>query len=516
MMCGSAVSAQIYSDLYEFGGAPDGCCPQYPMVMAQAGDGNVYGVTSTGGSNNVGVVFKISPSGGYSAIYNFDTVHGSTPVGGLTLGTDGQLYGTTQLGGANGDGNIFKVTTAGAFTVLYDFTGAADGGFPVAPLTLALDGNFYGTSYPGYAFRMTPDGVFSVIGAIPAASYGPLLQASDRNFYGVTQFGGTFSAGTVYQIAGTRVTTLYNFDGPHGADPIGGLVEGTDGYLYGTTTAGGGSNAGVVYRITTAGDLTVVVDFDSVHDQPGYQTYAGLVAANDGNLYGATIFGGLNDAGTLFQLTTDGTYTVLYNFDPLSLDGAYATPMQHTTGVLFGMTKRGGALGKGGIYSLDDGVAPYVSLVSPGGRVGMELGILGQGFSTASSVEFNGTPASFRVASDTFLQATVPSGETGFVTIHTSSGTLFSKQIFKVTPQITGFSPIYGTPGTQVILTGAGLIQTENITVGGVKVTAYTVNSDTKLTFPIPAGAKTGNIVVTTPGGIAAGNQIFTLPAWTP
>jgi uncharacterized repeat protein (TIGR03803 family) len=506
-----AAGAQTYSDLFEFGGTPGGCCPQYAATLAQGRDGNVYGITSTGGTSNLGIVFQITPAGGFKIIHSFDGPHGSTPIGGLVLGTDGNLYGTTELGGANDYGNIFKITPAGVLTVLYDFTGNADGGLTVAPLTLGTNGIFYGTSYPGVAFQISATGVFKVINTIPTTSYGPLLQASDGNFYGVTEFGGTYSAGTVYKIAGKKVTTLFSFDGPHGSYPIGGLVQGADGNLYGTTTAGGGTNAGVIYKITTAGSLTVVVDFDNVHTLAGYQAFAGLIAGSDGNLYGATIWGGMFGYGVIFQLTLGGGYTVLYNFDAAHGDGAYSTPFQHTNGEIFGMTKRGGAPGKGGIYSLDDGITPFASLVSTLGPVGKTVGILGQGFSGASSVEFNGTPASFHVVSDTYMTARVPSGETGFVHINTSSGALLSKQIFKVTPQITSVTPPSGAVGDTVTLAGTGLIQAVAITVGGVRVTTFTVSSDTQVSFRVPTGAKTGKVVLTTPGGKATSKSVFTV-----
>jgi uncharacterized repeat protein (TIGR03803 family) len=503
-------SAQTYSDLFEFGGTPGGCCPQFPATLAQGQDGNLYGITSTGGMRNLGIVFQITPAGNFNIIYNFDGPHGSTPIGGLVLGVDGDLYGTAEQGGAHGYGNIFKITTSGTLTVLYDFTGNADGGYPVAPLVLATDGNFYGTSYPGAAFKISAKGVFKVIKTIPTVSYGPLLQARDGYFYGVTQFGGTFSAGTVYKVAGEKVTTLYNFDGTHGSYPIGGLVQGSDGYLYGTTTAGGTTNAGVIYKITTAGSLTVLVNFDNVHTLAGYQSYAGLVAGSDGNLYGATIWGGTFGDGTIFQMTDEGGYTVLYNFDAPHGDGAYSTPFQHTSGKIFGMTERGGTPGKGGIYSLDDGVAPFASLVVTLGPVGKTVGILGQGFSGASSVKFNGTAASFKVVSDTYLTTKVPSGETGIVTLTTSSGTLLSKQIFKVTPHITSVTPASGKVGDAVTLAGTGLIQAATITVGGVKVDAFTVSSDKQVTFIVPTGAKTGKVVLTTPGGEATSSAVFT------
>lgn len=333
LVCTVAASAQTYQNLVNFLGT-NGCCPKYPAMMAQGRDGNLYGTTPTGGLNNVGIVFKVTPSGNQSILYQFDTTHGSTPNGGLVLGVDGNFYGTTQLGGAHGYGNIFKITPAGVVTVLYSFTGNADGGYPVAPLTLATNGLFYGTSYPGVAFKMAQNGTFTIINKIPTVSYGPLLQASDGNFYGVTEFAGTFSAGTVYKIAGTKVTTLYNFDGPHGSYPIGGLVQGPDGNLYGTTTAGGSTNAGVIFKITTAGALTVLVNFDGVHTLAGYQAFAGLVAGSDANLYGATIWGGPSGYGEIFQMTTGGTYTPLYNFVADLADGAYSTPMQHTSGTI--------------------------------------------------------------------------------------------------------------------------------------------------------------------------------------
>ena len=83
--CAATVSAQNYRDLFEFSGKGDGCCPQYLEILAQGRDGNLYGTTATGGANNVGVVFRITPTGTFSVIHSFDTTHGSTPVGGYSL-----------------------------------------------------------------------------------------------------------------------------------------------------------------------------------------------------------------------------------------------------------------------------------------------------------------------------------------------------------------------------------------------------------------------------------------------
>lgn len=503
--------AQSFADLFNFT-QNSGGSPPYPTLMAQGRDGNIYGVTTTGGTHNKGTVFKIGPSGGLRTLYSFDGPHGSTPIGGLTLGLDGNLYGMAELGGANEYGNIFRITPAGAFTVLYDFKGDTDGGLPVSPLIVGADGNFYGTSYPGAAFRMTPAGVVTVLAKTPTASAGPLVQAKDGSFYGVTEFGGKYSAGTVYRVAGSTSTILRSFNGPGGSYPTGGLVEGDDGNFYGTTTAGGSTNAGVIYRITPAGSYSVLVDFDGVHTADGYQSFAGMIAGADGYLYGVTIWGGENGAGVIFRMSTDGDYSVLRSFDVPHGTGAYATPIQHTDGKIFGMTNRGGVRGAGVVYSFTDGFQPFIRLLTTKGKVGDTVGILGKGFAEASSVEFNGAPASFHVISDTYMTATVPSGETGFITVNvTTGGYLTASHLYRVTPLITSVSPRNGKPGDAVIINGNGLIQAVSITVGGKSVTSYTVNSDGKVTFRVPVGAKTGKIVLKTPGGTATSGGNFTV-----
>lgn len=501
--------AQTYTDLFDFAGSS--CCPQYPFLMAQGRDGNLYGTIASGGTNNAGFVFQITPTGTYTVLYNFDTVHGSTPIGGLALGADGNLYGTTEEGGAHGFGNIFKITPSGTLTVLYDFQGGADGGHPVSPLMIGLDGLFHGTSYPGMSYKISAAGVFHVVGTIPTTAYGPLLQTNDGTFYGVTEFGGTNGAGTIYKITGTTYKILHNFDMATGSYPVGGLTQGADGNLYGTTTAGGNTNAGVLYRFTPVGTYSVLVNFDGAHPAAGYQSYAGLIAGSDGKLYGVTIWGGLYGYGVIFSLTTGGAYTPLYSFSAPLGDGAYTTPMLHTNGTVFGMTARGGAAGKGVIYSFSDGIPRFAKLVNRAGAVGTAVNILGTGFSTASSVRFNGAPASFHVISDSYLTAIVPSGETGFVSVTTSAGTLQTGNIFKVTPKVTGISPASGKVNSSVVITGTGLIQTSAIKVGTGKVTSYTVNSDTQVTFTVPATATTGKITVTTPGGSAASSAVFTV-----
>jgi len=245
------------------------------------------------------------------------------------------------------------------------------------------------------------------------------------------------------------------------------------------------------------------VSFGAHHDRytlnnPTYNTPNWITSSDSGN-------------GTLFKITTAGAYTVLSNFDTTHGAGAYATPLQHTNGKIFGLSARGGASGKGVAYSLDNGIAPFVALTTTVGLAGKSVGIIGGGFTGTTSVKFNGASANFTVVSDTYLTAKVPAGETGIVSVTTPSRILLSSKIYRVTPKIMSLTPISGKVGSSVVIAGSGLIHAATITVGGVKVTAFTVNSDKQVTFTVPTGAKTGKVVLTTAGGKATSSAVFTV-----
>ena len=279
----------------------------------------------------------------------------------------------------------------------------------------------------------------------------------------------------------------------------------------GTSTAqrpGGGTASGTVFKITSKGKLTVLHSFSS---SDGANPFGGLVQAASGNLYGAAYVGGTLSYGVIYRISPNGQFSDLYNFDYLT--GAYpeVTLLQHTTGTLYGDTFTGG-LGAGSFYSLRAGLGAFVAPVPSSGKVGKAIGVLGQGFTGTTAVSFNGTAATFSVSSATFLTATVPDGATtGPLTVTTPTGTLSSKQNFRVTPVIQSFTPTSGPVGTPVTITGASFTQTSKVTCGGVAATTFTVDSDTQVTAEVPTGAKTGKIGITTLGGTAASTGIFTV-----
>ena len=245
----------------------------------QGRDGNFYGTTPR--SYTDGTVFKITPGGTFTTLHTFDGTDGDNPQAALIQGTDGNFYGTTYSGGTSsycgsGCGTIFKITPSGSLTTLYNFSGT-DGFNVQAGLVQGLDGNFYGTTVNGGAhnvgevYKITPSGTLTVLysfcsqtsctdGAYPKAA---LMQASDGNFYGTTSSSGVYGQGTVFAInSGGTLTTLYSFCAQSGCadggNPVAGVTQASDGYLYGTTYAGGSANSGTVFKLHLVSYLLTV------------------------------------------------------------------------------------------------------------------------------------------------------------------------------------------------------------------------------------------------------------------
>jgi uncharacterized repeat protein (TIGR03803 family) len=526
----TTAQAQTFSVLYNFGTkSGDGENPSNPGIVAQGRDGNIYSTTVNGGANGVGSVFKITPAGKLTVIYSFDQTHGYAPASGLTLGTDGNFYGATTYGGTAGFGTVFRITPSGSPKVLYNFTGGSDGLYPVAPPIQGTDGNWYGTTQGdfhnnGTLYRLTPSGKFKALYTFVGIQgsqqpKAPLIQATDGNFYGTTALGPVNNEGNVFRVSlSGKLTDLYNFDSTHGAEPFSPLIQGNDGNFYGTTYTGGSVGAGVVFKLTRTGKIKVLYDFGNGAGPS--VPYAGLVEATDGYFYGTTYQGGAKTDGTIFRMSTKGKLTDLYDFDTTTGLRPETTLLQHTNGILYGDTYEGGtsipACGNSGcgvFFSWSDpALKPFVSLVSPSGKVGKTIEILGQGFKGTTGVSFNGVVAKFTVVSETYLTAVVPTGATtGSVAVKTPGGALTSNKPFRVTPVILSFSPSSGKVGTLVTITGNSLTQTAAVTFGGVKATSFTVVSDTQVTATVPTGAKTGHIGIATPGGTAISSGIFTV-----
>jgi uncharacterized repeat protein (TIGR03803 family) len=349
--------------LWSFTNGLDGGNPYASLV--QGIDCNFYGTTYNGGSFAVGTVFRISPSGSLTSLWEFTGGNdGANPQGGLVQGSNSNFYGTTAYGGANGYGTVFRISPSGSLTNLWEFTSGTDGAFPLAGLVQGSDGNFYGTTYGsgsgscanGSVFRISPSGSLTTLwsftggndGANPQAG---LVQGSDSNFYGTTTSGGASGNGNVFLISpGGSLTTLWSFTGGNdGSYPLAGLVQGSDSNFYGTTAYGGTDGAGTVFRISPSGSLTNLWEFTGGRD--GANPQAGLVQGNDGNFYGTTYGSGSGSSanGNVFRISPSGDLTNLWSFTGC-LDGANpaATLVQGSDRNLYGTT-----------YGSGNGSSPY-------------------------------------------------------------------------------------------------------------------------------------------------------------
>jgi uncharacterized repeat protein (TIGR03803 family) len=508
--------AQTYKVLYEF--PINGPEPQWPGgPLAQGRNGDLYGWSYEGGTNNDGSMWKTTPSGSVHVVYSFNATNGPDCQNGMTLGTDGNFYGTA-LTSCTGDGYVFKLTPSGTLTVLHTFTGTPDGSGP-GLLVQYTDGNFYGVTYKGGAndygtvFKITPTGKLTILYSfdntnnLADPTYG-LTVGNDGNFYGT--FALTGYPGGVFKITPAGVVTvLHSFtSNPDGAEPASGVILGKDGNFYGDTPQGGAYGYGTLFKMTPSGKLTILYSFNSSTDYATNPT-APLLQATDGNFYGVLI----SRFQDLFRFTPGGTLSVLEKF---VLPGGvlpYWPLIQDTNGILYGLLQQGGTVNGGELFSLKIGAKPFVSLVSTSGKEGANIGILGQGFGSSSVVEFGGVQAtSIKLTGKTFISATVPTGAlTGSVTVTTGSTILTSIQTFKVKPTLASFKPPSGPVGTPVVITGTGLTQTTKVTFGGVAATTFKVNTDSQVTANVPTGAVTGKIVIKTKGGSAASKTDFTV-----
>jgi uncharacterized repeat protein (TIGR03803 family) len=275
-----------------------------------------------------GTIYRMSPAGALTTLVEFNqsggTLRGSTPAGELAIGNDGSFYGSTLAGGVLGAGTIFKVTPFGSIQTLVEFQGS-DTPRGEAPngLCRAVDGNFYGTTYRGgnfnvgTVFKVTPAGALTTFFDFPSSGggflpRGRLVQGSDNNFYGVTEFGGQGNFGTVFRITpGGVLTTLVEFTGTDsfnghtnpGARPQSGLVRATDGNFYGTTLGGGHFERGTLFKVTPAGALTTLIEFAGIASTArGGEPYGQMIQASDGNLYVTTVNGATGGGGTVYRV----------------------------------------------------------------------------------------------------------------------------------------------------------------------------------------------------------------------
>jgi uncharacterized repeat protein (TIGR03803 family) len=266
--------------------------------------------------------------------------------------------------------------------VLHSFNPkGTDGDGPEYANLLYANGVFYGTTPTGgksdrkhggagTVFEVTASGTESVLYSFTGGADGkdPMGDLIDVNgvLYGTTNLGGKYGYGTVFEVtAGGAESVLYSFnpsnggDGPDGANPNAGLVY-ANGVLYGTTSEGGAYGVGSVFEVTSGGTESVLYSFNPSGGTDGEYPGTGDLLYANGVLYGTTSEGGQYGYGTVFEVTAGGAESVLYSFNPSNgfegPDGA--TPVAglvYANGALYGTTELGGQYGNGTVFELTAG-----------------------------------------------------------------------------------------------------------------------------------------------------------------
>jgi len=369
--------AGVFTQLHSFVTATEGTTANGSLIQGK--DGNLYGLTSTGGVMRGGTAFKVTTAGALTVLANFNgSAAGNAPYESPVKGSDSAYYGLNYSGGANGNGSIFKVC-GGATSVLFSFNRNSTGGYPKGSLIRAGDGNFYGMtsdggSYSGGTiFRITPSGTFTVLRHLSSATdgiapQGSLVQGKDGNLYGMTSSGGSKSGGTIFRISltGTYTVLKHLSYATDGSDPEGNLTQVNDSTFYGLI-----SNGSKAFKITTNGNFTIVHNFLSTNE--GSYPLGSLLLGKDGNLYGMNSSSGLYSGGTIFKMTLSGTVTTLKHFNSVP-DGR--TPkgnlVQGSDGSFYGMTSTGGSGNAGTLFRLSSSnvytVLKHFNLTTDGGN----------------------------------------------------------------------------------------------------------------------------------------------------
>lgn len=363
------ISTNTFIKKLDFSGTANGSEPKGSLV--QAANGKLYGLTSSGGADNKGVLFEYDPATDvFSKKVDFyGTNNGGVPNGSLILAANGKLYGMTSTGGAENEGVLFEFNPANDFfSKKVNFDGFNMGGAPMGTPLQAANGILYGLTYNGgtsskgvlFSYNIATDTYTKLVsfdGPITGSNpYGSLVQASNGKLFGMTSGGGANGDGTLFEFdtLSVTLTTKFDFDETNnGSYPLGTLIQATNGKLYGVTQYGGTTGRGILFEYNPAADVfTKKLDFSST--VYGGHPKSSLVMADNGKLYGLAP-GGINNDGVLFEFdAAANVYTKKIDFE-LSATGSdiKSTLVKAANGKLYGMATYGGLNMWGVLFEYD-------------------------------------------------------------------------------------------------------------------------------------------------------------------
>jgi uncharacterized repeat protein (TIGR03803 family) len=587
------------SVLYSFHQGGDGANPSAPLILAS--DGNFYGTANYGGAINTncpsgcGTLYQMTPSGAFSLLYSFNKTDGSKP-GQLLQASDGNVYGLTAAGGTNNSGTFFKLSSTFALPkpAITSFSPL------IAPVGSAIElsgANFVGSTavrFGSVPASFTVNSTGSITALVPVGAVNGQIQ--------VVTPAGTATSAASFTVNAATSAMISSFSPNNG--PVGSSVIVTGSNLSGVTslqfngvaanftinsnsqisaTVPANATSGLVRATNTAGITTastapftvtvppVITSFSPTSGPVGtsvvitgsqftytkgvqFNNVDATYVVNSSTKITATVPNGASNGSIQVKILSGAansttSFTVIAtptisSFTPSSapkgasivitgsnftgassvkFNGIAATftvnsptqitatvPSTATSGSISVLTPGGTATSS----SFTVIPAPTITSFTPtSGLTGTTIVIAGTNFTNASSVQLNGTAASFTVNSATQITATIPSGATtGKITVITPGGSVTSSATYNVLPTIASFTPTSGPIGTSFVITGNSLSGTTAVKVNGTTAT-FTVNSYTQITATVPTGATTGKIAITTPGGTATSSTNFTIVA---
>ncbi|MEI6021837.1 MAG: choice-of-anchor tandem repeat GloVer-containing protein, partial [Bacteroidota bacterium] len=337
--------------------------------MLKATDGNLYGLTTSGGVNGLGVIFQYSIStNAYTKMFDLSTANGSSAPGDIVQSSaNGKLYGLTRLGGINNQGVIFEYDyTTSTYTKKFDLasTNTLIGGAPFCSPIFGSNGKLYGPLTVGglasggviFEFDVTTSTYVKKIdfnfAPLGGNAYGAMVYAANNKLYGTTVLGGANNAGVIFEYDKTSSTYTKKFDmlAATGSAPYGAMIEAANSKLYGMSNLGGANSLGTIYEYNySTNSYTKKIDLASA---TGSNPFGRLLQASNGKLYGLTKTGGANGLGVLFEYDySTNTYTDKIDFaGTTNGQNPSGSLIEAPNGKLYGLTELGGANNLGVVF----------------------------------------------------------------------------------------------------------------------------------------------------------------------
>ena len=362
-----------FRTLYNFTGGNDGCCIYGGLAADRTG--SVYGVAYSGRTlSDYGDLFKLTYSGqGYS----FQVLQGLAVAGGgcittPTIDKAGNVFGVCDgAGGVGGYGTLWEYSHQGKFSILHAFNGLTDGSEPQDSVVLDKSGNIYGTTYTGgpggsgTLWEYSSAGVFTLLHAFADGDDGGLLPAGpaiDGNgiVWGTTESGPNCyycGSGTVwsYDPALSTFTTVEDFNVSEIVAPMSRLAVDREGNLYGTGFTAARNNCGLVYELQASANYAPEVLYAFSKDgNDGCEPFGRVELDVQGNIFGATSYGGAHGDGVIYELTPGIGWqeTILHNFNLSDGSGPQSGLITNGANDWFGTTSSGGSGKWGTVFEI--------------------------------------------------------------------------------------------------------------------------------------------------------------------